>query len=129
MSYLNQVNLIGNLGKDPEVLISSEKGDFVKLSIAITKRYKNKLGEKVEDTQWHVVYLNNRLGSIGAMFLHKGDRIFISGELRTREWIDDEGIRHFSTSVYARDLRFLSTKSRDKNGNKLSQSDDQLLAC
>src|SRR5579872_1523064 len=105
MSHLNQVMLIGNLGKNPEVLKTTEQGDFVRLSLATTKRYKDKSGEKQSDTQWHVVYLSNRLGRLGSSYLNKGDKVFISGELRTREWFDDEGQRHFHTSVYARELK------------------------
>lgn len=113
MSYLNNVTLIGNLGKDPEVIRTTEEGDFVRLSMATTKRYTTKQGERKVDTQWHVVYLNNRLGRVGASYLHKGDKVFVSGELRTREWFDDEGQRHFNTSVYAKDLRFISVKPQD----------------
>lgn len=119
MSYLNNVILIGNLGKDPEVLRSSEQGDFVRLSLATTKKFKNKLGEMQEDTQWHVVYLNNRAGRAASTYCRKGDKIFVSGELRTREWFDDEGQRHFTTSVYAKDLRFLNTKPQNESPKSL----------
>lgn len=112
MSNLNQVMLIGNLGKDPEVIKTTELGDFVRISLATTKRYKDKKGEQQIETQWHVVYLSNRLGKIGSSYLKKGDKIFISGELKNREWFDDEGQRHFHTSVYAKELKFLTVKPK-----------------
>lgn len=121
MSHLNQVMLIGNLGKDPEILKTTEQGEFVRLSLATTKRFKDKNGEKQTDTQWHVVYLNNRLGKIGSCYLKKGDRVFISGELRTREWFDDQGERHFNTSIYAKELQFLSVKLPDENSNAMKE--------
>ena len=77
MSSLNQVNLIGMLGRDPEVLKSTEKGDFVRLSLATTKRYRIMEGKIQEDTQWHVVYVSNGLGRIAATHLKKGARIFV----------------------------------------------------
>jgi single-strand DNA-binding protein len=111
MSSLNQVNLIGNLGRDPDVLKSTENGDFVRLSIATTKKFRSKDGKVHEDTQWHTVYLSNGLGKVASTYLKKGARIYISGELRTREWKNKDGQTHLSTAVYARDLKFLSIKS------------------
>lgn len=118
MSHVNQVILIGNLGKDPDVLKSTEQGDFVRLSLATSKRYTDKNGEKHTDTQWHIVYLSNRLGKIGSCYLKKGDKVFVSGELRTRERFDDHGGRHFNTAIYARELKFLSVKSQDDSNVK-----------
>lgn len=119
MSSLNQVNLIGNLGRDPEVLKSSEKGDFVRLSLATTKRYRIKDGKVQEDTQWHTIYVSNGLGRIVATHLKKGARIFISGELRTHEWEDKSGKTHTSTAIYAKDIKFLNSKSSEKKGADL----------
>lgn len=115
MSSLNQVNLIGNLGCDPDVLKSTDEGDFVRLSLATSKRYRNKEGKVSEDTQWHTVYLSNGLGKVASTYLKKGSRIYICGELRTREWLDKQGQTHYSTAVYAKDLRFLSLKPQEKN--------------
>jgi single-strand DNA-binding protein len=125
MSHLNQSMLIGNLGKDPEVLKTTDQGNFVRLSIATTKKYKDKNGDKQVDTQWHVVYLSNRLGKVAASYLKKGDKVFISGELRTREWFDDEGLRHFSTSVYAREMKFLSAKSQNEKVSNPESIEDE----
>ena len=114
MSYLNTVMLIGNLGKNPEVLKTTTLGHFVKFSLATSKKFKDKNGEKQTDTQWHVVYASNRLGTLASSYLKTGDKVFISGELRNREWFDDEGKRHFQTSVYARELKFLSIKPQKR---------------
>jgi single-strand DNA-binding protein len=115
MTSLNQVNLIGNLGRDPEVLKSTEFGDFVRLSLVTAKKYRNKAsGEVLEDTQWHTVYLSNGLGRVASTYLTKGSKIFISGELRTSERKDKNGRTLYSTAVYARDLKFLSTKPKEK---------------
>jgi single-strand DNA-binding protein len=111
MSSVNLVMLIGNLGKDPEVLKSTESGSFVRLSLATSHKYKTKAGEVQEDIQWHTVYLNNNLGNLAATYLKKGAKIFVSGELRTRDWQDKQGQVHRVTAIYAREIKFLSTKS------------------
>ncbi len=113
MSSFNQVILIGNLGKDPDVLQVSELGSFVKLSLATHKKFKTKDGEVREDIQWHTVYLNNNLGKVAALCLKKGAKILISGELRTRDWQDKEGQVHRLTAIHAREMKFLSAKPRE----------------
>jgi single-strand DNA-binding protein len=111
MSSLNQVNLIGNLGRDPEVLKSTPQGNFVRLTIATTKKYRNLDGESQEETQWHTVYLSKALGNAASSYLKKGAKIFVSGELRTTAWKDKDDKPCHSTAVYARDVRYLSRKS------------------
>jgi single-strand DNA-binding protein len=114
MSYLNQVVLIGNLGKNPEVLKETDNGKFVRLQLATTKKYLNAKKEKVEDTQWHTVYLSNGVGKFAASYLNKGDNILIVGELRNNNWEDEDGVVHYSNSVFARECKSLSLKSKSK---------------
>lgn len=112
MSYLNTVTLIGNLGKDPEVLKDTDKGKFVRIQLATTKKYLNAEKEKVEDTQWHTVYLNSVSASFAASYLKKGDKALIIGELRTNKWEDKEGVVHYSTSIFGRECRSLSSRPK-----------------
>lgn len=114
MSYLNLVMLIGNLGEDPEMLKSGNSGCFVRLSLATNKKYINAWKESVKDTQWHTVYLNNGVGQYAASYLKKGDKVLVSGELRTNEWKDKEGQTRYSTAVYARECRSLASKPQER---------------
>ncbi|MCE3238483.1 MAG: single-strand binding protein [Gammaproteobacteria bacterium] len=115
MSSLNQAMLIANLGQDPEVLKESELGSFVRLSVATNKKFKTKEGELREETEWHAVYLNGNLGKVAATSLKKGAKVFVSGELRTREWQDKEGQVHLLTAIYAKEIKFLSPKLPEYN--------------
>lgn len=105
MSSLNQVMLIGNLGKDPEILQMSEFGSFVRLTLATNRKFKTKMGEIKEDTQWHTVYLNNIIGKVSASILKKGAKIYVSGELRTRDWKSKSGQVHRLSAIYAREIK------------------------
>ncbi len=116
MSSVNQVVLIGNLGKDPVVLKNTEQGSFVRLSLATSKRFKTKAGEIQDDIQWHTVYLSNGIGRLAANHLKKGNKIFVFGELRTRDWQDKNGETHRVTAVYGRELKFLNNKPQLSNG-------------
>src|SRR5579872_6962493 len=117
MCYLNSVQLIGNLGKDPEKVESaknkdSQKSIFVKMNVATNKKYKNAKGEVVKDTQWHTVYLNNKTANFALDYLNIGDKVLIIGELRTNRWKDKEGVERFSTAIYARECRAFFDKTR-----------------
>lgn len=111
MSFVNQVILIGNVGKEPEIRKVTDKGKFVHVSLATTEKYHNAQGKVCEDTQWHTVYFNNKLGNAIVEYVQKGDKIFVSGRLVSRDWQDDQGVKHTETAVYAKTLRFFSKKS------------------
>jgi len=111
MISFNQVILLGYLGKDPEVLKPQEKGAFVRLSVATTKKYTDTKGKLQEETQWHSVYVKNGLGKAVAEYLKKGSRVHITGELRKRSWVNKEEQLQFNTAVHAFDIIFLDAKN------------------
>jgi single-strand DNA-binding protein len=117
MASLNQVMLIGNLGKAPEELKNSKNGSFVRVSLATTKKYTNEKGQLQDSTQWHTVYFSNKLGKIALDHLTKGSQIYVSGELRHTEWQDKDNQKRFSTAVYASELKFLDKKLSDTMQN------------
>lgn len=114
MSYLNIVMLIGNLGNTPEIVKEQDSGYFARLSIAVNKKYTDADGNMIQDTQWHTVYVNNGVGKYAVSYLKKGDKVLISGELRTNKWQDKEGKMHFSTVIYAKECRLIVAKSQEE---------------
>lgn len=111
---LNQVTLIGHLGKAPEVLKTSKKGVFVALSLATNKTYIGSDGAVKKDTQWHSIYVSNNRGKAAVEHLRKGSRVYIHGELRYREIQDSEGKKRYLGGVYAQKIIFLDNKADDK---------------
>jgi len=104
----NKVQLIGNLGNDPEI-INLESGKMLaKFSIATNESYKNAQGEKVTDTQWHNVVAWGKTASLVEKYLQKGKEIAIEGKLTTRSWEDKEGIKRYTTEVVCNELLMLS---------------------
>ena len=95
MTSVNQVTLIGNVGSAPEVLKKTEKGTFIRFSIALNRQF-TRQGQTVQKTQWHKVVANNGLGTFIAAHLKKGMRVFVSGELNRDKWTDKNGVVHFS---------------------------------
>ena len=98
MSSLNMVQLIGNLGGDPETKDLNNGGELCKFSLATTEKWKRE-GEKQERTDWHKVVVFGKLAEICSEYLEKGHKVYIQGQLRTRTWDDDDGNTRYMTEV------------------------------
>lgn len=114
MAGVNQVNLLGRLGADPEVRVMPTNGDlFVTLSLATSRQWRDKsTGEAKELVEWHRVLLARRLAEIARDFLKKGSQVYISGYLRTQKWTGKDGIEHWSTSIIGESLQLLDSKPK-----------------
>jgi single-strand DNA-binding protein len=108
-SLRNSVQLIGRLGKDPEVkqFNDHKKASF---SIATTDSYKNQKGDKVEDTQWHNVVIWGKLAGVAEKYLKKGNEVCIEGKLVHRVF-EINGEKRYITEVNVNDLVLLGSKS------------------
>ena len=103
----NKVQLIGNLGNDPEI-INLESGKMLaKFSIATNESYKNANGEKVTDTQWHNIVAWGKTAQIVEKFVSKGKPVAIEGKLTTRSWEDKDGMKRYTTEVVCNELLML----------------------
>jgi single-strand DNA-binding protein len=120
--FLNRVQLIGNLGRDPEVRSTAGGDKVVTLSIATTESWKDRQsGERKERTEWHrVVIWNQGLGDVAETYLRRGSKIFLEGKLATRKWTDQSGQDRYSTEIvispYNGTITFLDSR-RDENGS------------
>jgi single-strand DNA-binding protein len=112
---LNKVQLIGNLGADPEVRSTSNGSRVATLSLATSRQWKNQAGEKQEKTEWHRVVLWNNKGStladIAERYCKKGDKVYVEGSIEYRSWQDREGQTRYTTEITARELILLSGRS------------------
>jgi single-strand DNA-binding protein len=113
MSGLNQVNLIGRLGKDPIIRTLPDGGAVANMSLAINKTFKTADGATVEKVEWVNIVTFGKLAEVCGDHLKKGRLVFGSGELRTRDWTDKDGIKRYSTEVVCNTIRFLDTKKAE----------------
>ena len=104
---VNKVILIGNLGRDPEVRSTQSGSKIVQLNIATSESWKDRsTGERKEKTEWHrVVIFNENLGGIAERFLKKGSTVYIEGQLQTREWTDNAGVKKYTTEIVLQQYR------------------------
>ena len=106
----NKVQLIGNMGNDPE-MISLEGGKkLAKFSMATNDTYKNGAGEKVTETQWHNIIAWNKTADIIEKYVQKGKEIMIEGKLTTRSYENKEGEKRYITEVVCNELLLLGGK-------------------
>lgn len=105
---VNKVILIGNVGADPEVRYLDGGVAVANLRLATTESYKNKNGEKVDQTEWHNIVLWRGLAEIVEKYVKKGMRLYIEGRIRTRSWDDQNGVKRYTTEIYADNMQMLS---------------------
>jgi single-strand DNA-binding protein len=106
----NKVQLIGNLGMDPEVKSLEGGKKLAKMSIATNENYKNSKGEKVTETQWHNLIAWGKTAEIVEKFLKKGSEVAIEGKLINRNYTDKEGIKRYVTEIEVSELLMLDAK-------------------
>jgi len=105
----NKVYLIGNLGMDPEVKKLENGGSLAKFSLATSDSYKNKDGEKVEETQWHNLVAWGPKAQFAEKYLKKGQQIAVEGKLTHRIYENQEGKKQYYTEVIVNDVQMLGS--------------------
>lgn len=114
---INKVILVGNCGSDPETRYLPSGGAVTNITVATSESWKDKQsGEQVEKTEWHRLVFFNKLAEIAGQYLHKGSKVYIEGQLRTREW-EKDGIKRYVTEIVASEMQILSS-AKDQQGER-----------
>lgn len=103
----NKVQLIGNLGNDPEIINLESGKTLAKFTIATNESYTNTKGEKITDTQWHNVVAWGKTAQIIEKYVTKGKEVAIEGKLTSRSYDDKEGNKRYITEVVCNELLML----------------------
>lgn len=117
MRGVNKVILVGTLGRDPESKTFPNGGSVCNFSIATSESWVDKnTGERKEQTEWHRIVLNNKLGEIAQQYLRKGSKVYIEGSLRTRQWTDQNGQERYSTEIRGDQMQMLDSRPSQQDG-------------
>ena len=103
----NTVQLIGNVGNDPEIKTFDGGKKVANITIATNDYYTNDKGEKVENTEWHKVVAWGKTAEIIEKYVTKGKEIAIDGKLTHRSYDDKDGTKRYVTEVVVNDLLLL----------------------
>lgn len=121
-STVNKVILIGNLGDDIKMHYFEGGNSIGRFPIATSESYTSKqTGEKVTTTDWHNIVVRNKLAEICEKYLTKGDKVYVEGKLKNRQW-EQDGVKRYSTEIYANEMTFLSTKKSLENTSNTEQN-------
>lgn len=132
MAGVNKVILVGNLGKDPEVRHLEGGATVAKFPLATTEAYKDKNGNRTEQTEWHNIVVWRGLADVAEKYLKKGMTVYVEGKLRTRSWDDKEGHKHYTTEIVGDTFTILSKKEstqssgHEDHGPSLPKTGDDL---
>lgn len=113
MAYLNSVNLIGAVGNDPEVRTVQGGAKVSSFRLATTERFKDRDGNQKEQTEWHNITVWNGKAEFVEKYVKKGNNLFISGKLTTRQWTDQQGNKRYNTEVVADNIQMLDRKPKE----------------
>lgn len=110
---VNKVTLLGNTGKAPDFKTFENGGCVAQFTLVTTKRaFTTKDGRQIpERTEWHNIVLQNGLAKVAQQYVHKGDKLYIEGELRTRSYDDANGVKRYITEIVATDMEMLTPKA------------------
>jgi single-strand DNA-binding protein len=123
---INKVILLGHLGDDVKNHYF-EGGDCIgRFPLATNEEYTNRVtGEKISNTEWHTIVVRNKLAELCEKYLSKGDRIYVEGRIKTRQWQDDAGNKRFNTEIHAVDIVFLTTKKQNSPSTQIEPTTSQ----
>lgn len=113
MPALNRVQLIGYLGRDPEMRYTPKGTPFTRFSVAVNRTWSSADGERHTETEWFNVEAWGKLGELCNLYLRKGRLVYIEGELRTERWEDDKGEQRSIVKVHATGMQMLDKKPEE----------------
>jgi single-strand DNA-binding protein len=113
---LNKVQIIGHLGKDPEMRYTPSGKPVTTFSVAVSRTWNSADGERHSETEWFNVVAWGTLAEICKQYLNKGQQVYVEGRLQTRRWDDKEGVKHTSVEIVASEMMMLGDR-RDSNNN------------
>jgi len=115
---LNQVQVIGRLGKDPDTRYSASGDAVCSFSVAASESYKDKSGQKQEKTEWFRCVTYQKLAEICGQYLTKGQLVYVSGSLQTRQYKDKQGVEKSITEVKVREMKMLGRNDEPKQNSE-----------
>lgn len=114
-STLNKVMLIGHLGDNVKTHYFEGGNCIGRFPLATNEVYTNKSsGEKITSTDWHNIVVKNKLAETCEKYIEKGDKVYVEGRLRNRQWQDEQGEKKYATEIHVNEILFLSTKNKEQ---------------
>ncbi|HLU89586.1 MAG TPA: single-stranded DNA-binding protein [Cyclobacteriaceae bacterium] len=124
MAGVNKVILIGNLGQDPEVKYLEGDKVVANLRLATTETYKDRNGNRVENTEWHDLEVWDALAKVAEQYLKKGSQLYVEGKIKSDTWQDEAGNNRKKVRIRVQNFTMLGSRTSDSQSspNTMNQS-------
>lgn len=119
---LNQVTLVGNLGADPEIRTTPTGSQIGSLRVATVSSRKGQSGNWEDETEWHRVTIFGKTAEFFGNYARKGNRVLVTGRIRTRKWQDKNGQDQYTTEIVANEAQILERREGGGSSNAQTQS-------
>ena len=120
---VNKVMLVGNLGRDPEMRALPSGQQVANFSLATSRRYKDRDGNRKDETEWHNIVVYGKQAEIAGQYLTKGKMVFVEGRIQTRSWDDKEsGKKQYKTEIICENFQMLGSKGDGGGGGGQRES-------
>ncbi len=121
-STLNKAMLIGHLGDEVKMHFFDGGNSIGRFPLATNETYTNRqTNERVTTTEWHNIVVRNKLAEVCEKYLSKGDKVFLEGRIKTRQWEGQDGVKKYTTEIHVTEMNFLNTK-KNKISDKTTSS-------
>jgi single-strand DNA-binding protein len=117
MANLCKIQIIGNVGRDPEQRYSQQGTMLVSFSVAVNQNRRTPDGSFEQETEWFRITTAGRLAETCQQYVTKGTPVFVDGRLRIDRWTAQDGEKRFTLDVFANDVRFLGTRPREEGAD------------
>ena len=124
---LNKVQIIGNLGADPEMRYTPSGTAVTNFRVAVNRTRRGPDGDDIEETEWFRVVAFNKLAEVCGEFLSKGQPVYIEGRLQSRKYTGNDGIERTAVEIVAGELLMLSSGKRPQDGATVREEPDEEL--
>jgi len=111
----NQVQLIGNVGKELELRTTPNGNSVVSFPVATNDFYKNNKGEKVKETQWHNIVMWGKQAELAVRLLEKGSSVLVQGKLVNRSYDGADGNRKYITEIKVSDFQVMTKQTKEES--------------
>ena len=123
---LNKVMLIGHLGDEVKIHYFEGGNCIARFPLATNETYTNRqTGEKVTNTDWHNIVVRNKAAEVCEKYLSKGDKVYVEGRLKNRQWQGEDGNMRYTTEVHVQDFTFLTTKKESLSAEQAGMANAQ----
>lgn len=123
---LNKIMIIGNAGKDPEVVAFQDGSRMAKLTLAATEKYTDRNGQRQQQTEWFNVVINGKSVDVAEKYVRRGSQIYVEGKVRTRKYQAQDGSERYVTEVLCQSLQLLGSAPQNQQQQAAPQPYPQL---